>query len=121
MHDYRSVGGLYSKTAFSMPADNVHGLTDENYLNIIAYLLEANGLPAGRQDLKNYPPMMKVMTFLANTSANRANEKASTGVRTASSIAGAYYTEQQAERGEAYFHGSCSLCHAAHLSQARVS
>src|SRR5438270_12031277 len=39
MHDYYSVGDLFSKVNVTMPGDNVHGLTVDTYLNIIAYLL----------------------------------------------------------------------------------
>src|ERR1700719_2111671 len=47
LHDYYSVGDLFSKVNVTMPGDNVHGLSTDTYLNIIAYLLQANGLPAG--------------------------------------------------------------------------
>jgi mono/diheme cytochrome c family protein len=47
LHDYYSVNDLYIKVSVTMPDDNVHGLSNDAYLNIISYLLQANGLPAG--------------------------------------------------------------------------
>ena len=48
-----SVGDLFSKSSMSMPTDNVNGLSTQAYIDIIAYLLRANGFPAGHVALKN--------------------------------------------------------------------
>jgi mono/diheme cytochrome c family protein len=100
LHDYYSVGDLFSKVNVTMPGDNVHGLSTEIYLNIIAYLLQANGLPAGAENLKSDISAMKRMA-----TAERKVAKSATG------SPDGFYTEAQAARGEGYFRGSCSMCH----------
>ena len=106
LHDYYSVGDLYSKVNVTMPGDNVHGLSTDNYLNIIAYLLQANGLPAGAENLKGDVSAMKRMAIV-----ERKITKSATG------SPDGFYTEAQAARGEGYFRGSCSMCHVVEPSQ----
>ena len=101
LHDYYSVGDLFSKVSVTMPGDNVHGLSTENYLNIIAYLLQANGLPAGAENLKPDVSAMKRMAILERKVA-----------KSAAGSPDGFYTAAQAARGEGYFRGSCSMCHA---------
>ena len=101
LHDYYSVGDLFSKVNVTMPGDNVHGLSTDTYLNIIVYLLQANGLPAGTENLKGDVGAMKRMPIV-----ERKVAKSATG-----SPEG-FYTVAQAARGEGYFRGSCSMCHA---------
>jgi S-disulfanyl-L-cysteine oxidoreductase SoxD len=47
-----SVNNLFSKIRFSMPATYPDSVSDEVKLDIVAYLLQANGFPAGSQELK---------------------------------------------------------------------
>src|SRR5712691_12031547 len=101
MRDYYSVNDLFIKASVTMPGDNVHGLPTDTYLNIIAYLLQANGLPAGTENLKGDVGAMKRMPIV-----ERKVAKSATG-----SPEG-FYTVAQAARGEGYFRGSCSMCHA---------
>jgi mono/diheme cytochrome c family protein len=101
LHDYYSVGDLFSKVNVTMPGDNVHGLSTDTYLNIIAYLLQANGLPAGTENLKSDISAMKRMPIV-----ERKVAKSATG------SPDGFYTVAQAARGEGYFRGSCSMCHA---------
>src|ERR1700732_4090126 len=72
MQDYYSVNDLFIKASVTMPGDNVHGLPTDTYLNIIAYLLQANGLPAGAENLKGDVPTMKRMPLLEKSSAKSA-------------------------------------------------
>ena len=107
LQDYYSVADLFSKTSMSMPGDNVHGLSAEAYVNIIAYLLQANGLPAAKESLKGDVKAMKGMLL---------HEKGAPGAPSGSDSVGpgaadGYFTNEQAARGKAYFHGSCSMCH----------
>lgn len=48
----RTVRDLYASIAFSMPDDNPGGLPAQTYTDIIAYVLELNGYPAGASELK---------------------------------------------------------------------
>ncbi|HXT16412.1 MAG TPA: c-type cytochrome [Gemmatimonadaceae bacterium] len=43
----RRVGDFYQLIRSSMPVDNPGGLKDQEYLDIVAYLLKANHAPAG--------------------------------------------------------------------------
>ena len=107
LQDYYSVNDLFIKISVTMPGDNVHGLSADTYLNIIAYLLQANGLPAGTENLKGDLSAMKRMPLLEKSSAKSAGGSQQ-----------GFYTEEQAGRGKAYFRGSCGMCHAADHSQA---
>jgi S-disulfanyl-L-cysteine oxidoreductase SoxD len=47
-----SVNNLFTKIRFSMPATYPDSVSDEVKLDIVAYLLQANGFPAGSEELK---------------------------------------------------------------------
>jgi mono/diheme cytochrome c family protein len=47
-----SVNSLYSKIRFSMPATYPETVSDEAKLDMVAYLLQVNGFPSGRTELK---------------------------------------------------------------------
>jgi mono/diheme cytochrome c family protein len=49
--DKDTLGGLYTKIRDTMPLNDAGTLTDEVKLQILAYLLEQNGFPAGTSDL----------------------------------------------------------------------
>lgn len=54
-----SLGDLLDKIATSMPQDAPGSLSPANYLDITAFLLKSNGLPAGNQELRNNPEALK--------------------------------------------------------------
>ena len=43
----RSLATLFEYTRLTMPEDNPTSLTDEEYVDVIAYMLSASGMPAG--------------------------------------------------------------------------
>ena len=45
------VGSLFERIKVSMPEDGPGRLTDEEYVDVVAYLLNANSYPAGDQEL----------------------------------------------------------------------
>jgi mono/diheme cytochrome c family protein len=106
LRDFYSANDLYIKVSVTMPGDNVHGLSNDAYLNIIAYLLQASGLPAGTEALKAEPAAMKRMALVERKPA-----------KSAAGSPDGFYTDTQAERGKGYFRGNCSMCHAADASQ----
>ena len=61
-----SAGDLYSRIRWSMPADNVGGLSADDNLAILAYVLQSNGLPAGRE-LRDDVTAMKAMVLQEKT------------------------------------------------------
>jgi len=48
----RTVQDLYARLSKSMPSDAPGSLDAGTYLDLVAYLLEANGFPSGPQDLE---------------------------------------------------------------------
>ncbi len=47
----RTVGDLFEKVDKSMPASNPGSLSAQQYVDIVAYLLQANKFPSGREEL----------------------------------------------------------------------
>jgi mono/diheme cytochrome c family protein len=107
---FYSVADLYIRTKWSMPADNVNSLSAADNMKIVAYILQQNGLPAGGADLNASEEAMKSMT-LWNNSALHTDPHGASPVNSVG-ISTAYYTEEQAVRGEPYFHAACGVCHA---------
>jgi mono/diheme cytochrome c family protein len=55
------VGALYSFTKGLMPPDRPGGLTDQNYADLIAYILSNNGYTAGDKELPTDPTVLQNM------------------------------------------------------------
>jgi mono/diheme cytochrome c family protein len=51
LKNYATVGDIYNKSSTTMPGYDPYGLNSSTYADIVAYLLRANGLPAGSNDL----------------------------------------------------------------------
>ena len=47
----RRLSDLYEIVHNTMPVDNPGGLTDQEYIDVIAYVLQLNGVPAGKTPL----------------------------------------------------------------------
>ena len=47
----RSLAALFAYTRLTMPEDNPGSLTDEEYVDVIAYMLSFGGMPAGDDEL----------------------------------------------------------------------
>lgn len=50
--DGRSLGTLFAYTRATMPEDNPDSLTDQEYADVIAYMLSVGGMPAGDDELQ---------------------------------------------------------------------
>jgi mono/diheme cytochrome c family protein len=111
MRRFYTIADLYSRVRWTMPGDNVAGLSDSDSRDIVAYLLQANGLPPGT-DLKVDVTAMKSMVLNAKGNPQKSDAKAADALNDLG-ISEAYYTAEQAERGKAYFYGSCAVCHTA--------
>ena len=48
----RSLATLYEYTRATMPEDNPNSLTDQEYVDVIAYMLTVGGMPAGEAELR---------------------------------------------------------------------
>ena len=53
--DGRSLATLFEYTLATMPEDNPGSLTDDEYVDIIAYMLSVGGMPAGADELRPDP------------------------------------------------------------------
>jgi mono/diheme cytochrome c family protein len=98
---WRTVGDLFSKVRRTMPANNQNGLTDASYLDVMAYMLQANGLAPGKPLIADANALHKLTIDSSLVVKSGANDVSQ----------GRYYTEKQAARGKAYFHGNCMTCH----------
>jgi S-disulfanyl-L-cysteine oxidoreductase SoxD len=47
-----TVDGLFIKVKETMPQTKPQSLDDQAYIDIVAFLLDANGIPAGKQELR---------------------------------------------------------------------
>jgi mono/diheme cytochrome c family protein len=47
----KDLGNLYSYVSTDMPKDNPGSLSESTYADILAFLLQQNGMPAGQQEL----------------------------------------------------------------------
>lgn len=57
--DGHTVADLYDTTHTTMPMDKPDSLTPEAYLDIIAFMLQSNNYPPGKEALKNDPEALK--------------------------------------------------------------
>jgi len=55
----RKLYDLHEIIRNTMPVDNPGGLTDQEYLDVVAYMLHLNGIPAGKSALDNDPATLK--------------------------------------------------------------
>src|SRR6266516_697330 len=109
MQRWYSAGDLYARIRWSMPADNVGGLSADDNLSALSYLLQSNGFSAGRE-LRDDPAALKTMVLQEKT------KNASSAVKDPTNdlgISEGYYTEEQAARGKNYYYGACGMCHTA--------
>ncbi len=112
LQKWRTVGDLFSKISKSMPIDTkvgIAGLKDTEYVDIVAFLLQVNGRPSGGE----VPADVAKMHAIVLDPRAAALPQPLAAVRSGPAPLDAYYTEEQARRGKAYFRGACSLCHQA--------
>jgi mono/diheme cytochrome c family protein len=60
-----SVGDLFERTRISMPQDSPASLSRQAYIDIVAYILQANKLPAGEHELGHDLATLKHITILS--------------------------------------------------------
>jgi hypothetical protein len=56
---WHNAANLFDKMHTTMPAYDAGGLSTQEYVDILAYFLQANGFPAGREELKTDRNLMK--------------------------------------------------------------
>jgi mono/diheme cytochrome c family protein len=65
-----SVGELFERIRVSMPPSNPHSVPAEEKLQIVAYLLQESGFPAGKTELPAGAEGLKVIKFAATKPGN---------------------------------------------------
>lgn len=63
--DGLSAGDLFDRIRTTMPQDNPGSLTRDQYADILAFLLKANGMPSGPKELDRRSEYLKVIGFSA--------------------------------------------------------
>src|SRR5690349_6102841 len=63
--DGLSLGDLFDRIRTTMPQDNPASLTRDAYADILAFLLKANGVPAGAKELDRRSEYLKAISFSA--------------------------------------------------------
>jgi mono/diheme cytochrome c family protein len=61
----RALEDLFGYIRARMPKSEPGSLTPREYAQVVAYLLELNGMPAGRDELPSDPAALKVIRFEA--------------------------------------------------------
>lgn len=61
----RSLGELYNSIRTTMPQESPNSLTQGQYLDILAYILEQNGYPAGGANLADAPGELDAIVISA--------------------------------------------------------
>jgi mono/diheme cytochrome c family protein len=102
LEKWRTVGDLHSKVRRTMPANNAAGLGDDAYLDVVAFLLQSNGVRAGRAPLGGGAAVLHRQLLPGAPSAiTPIVDLTEPG----------FYTAAQAVRGARYFDGNCTTCH----------
>ncbi len=65
------VDDLFERVRTTMPADNVGGLTREQYADVVAFLLSKDGFPPGATELPAENAALKQIKFVAQKPAGR--------------------------------------------------
>ena len=63
--DGLSAGDLFDRIRTTMPQDNPASLTRDQYADILAFLLKANGMPSGPKELDRRSEYLKAIGFSA--------------------------------------------------------
>src|SRR5436309_9032342 len=63
--DGLSLGDLFDRIRTTMPQDNPASLSRDAYADILAFLLQANGLPPGARELDHRSEYLKAIGFSA--------------------------------------------------------
>lgn len=59
-----SLGELFERIRTTMPQDNPAKLSRDQYAVILAYILKANGYPAGQKDMDSRTEYLKAIAFV---------------------------------------------------------
>jgi mono/diheme cytochrome c family protein len=81
LDSWTSVGAYYERIRLSMPQHHPQGLAPQTYRDIVAFLLQANGLPAGPHDLPADTAKLNALPILPAGFARLASDRDFDGMR----------------------------------------
>jgi len=90
MKRFHSVGDLYSRVKWTMPPDKQNSLSAADYLSVVAYLLQANAVAAGSQELKAGTALKTML--VSDVGRGRATTKVAEPLNSVG-VSRAYYTD----------------------------
>jgi mono/diheme cytochrome c family protein len=61
-----SIDDIFTTISSSMPADSPGSLTPPQYIDIVTFLLQQNSFPAGKEEIKADPALLKTITITKN-------------------------------------------------------
>src|SRR5262249_10572627 len=68
-----TVNSLFDKIRRTMPADSAGSLTPNEYVDVVAYILQANGFPEGSEELVPDPARLESIRIQRNQGASLPN------------------------------------------------
>jgi mono/diheme cytochrome c family protein len=78
---WRNVGNLYNKIRLTMPGHDARGLSNAAYVDITAFMLSVNGVPAGGSELTDNVEAMRAMTLVEPGFTSVFNGRDFTGLK----------------------------------------
>jgi len=70
--DGKTIAERFAKIRETMPKPNGRSLDDQTYVDIVAYILHFNGIPAGQQKLVPNPAFLETIVIAVPTAASGA-------------------------------------------------
>jgi mono/diheme cytochrome c family protein len=114
----RPVGDLFEFMRATMPQTFPNSMSRQQNADMLAFIFQKNGLPAGKADLTTQADELSRMRYAPNpqtpVAVAAANPKAAPAPapKPVNAVAGdGYYTEEQAGRGRVLFNTWCTACH----------
>ena len=111
------VGSLFERVRMTMPEDGPGRLSDQEYSDVVAYMLDRNDYPSGETELPvDKAALDRIMIVAAETAAGGvAAFPAAAGQETTSSTLDGVFTSAQARRGRRVYNQNCASCHGQQL------
>ena len=103
----QSLAAFYQITASTMPVNNPNGFSAEQYANLVAFMLQQNGLPAGEEALPNTAGELVAITM----------QPSEEPVRVASLLAGASSAQRRIDYEWLSYHNDTRATRYAPLDQ----
>jgi hypothetical protein len=78
--DFRSVGQLFGEMKERMPRNDPSSLSDATYADIVSYILQVNGFPAGSDELQPQPQQLSTIRIERKKGEERVGGQLASGM-----------------------------------------